>query len=85
MVEQELEMKKLVAMLTSPEYITKWTPFYYKLISEEKRQNWLRKRVMRIVRLKPELYPMLLEVLKDEDKWTMFVKELEKSQLKKGD
>jgi len=69
-------------MLTSPEYITRWTPFYNRLVPEKIRHSWLCSRIMRIVRLKPELYPMLLEVSKDEDKWTMFIKELEKSQLK---
>ena len=85
MEQVELEMKKLVAMMVSPDYITKWTPFYAKLIPKSRRNIWLSKRVMRIVRMRPELYPMLLEVSKDEEKWIMFIKELEKTQLKRND
>jgi hypothetical protein len=85
MEQAELEMKKLVAMMVSPDFITKWTPFYSKLIPKNRRNGWLSKRIMRIVKTKPELYPMLLEVSKDEEKWILFMKELEKTQLKKGD
>ncbi len=78
-------LKELTSQITEPNCITKWTPFYEKIVPEEYRKQWLKNRLIRIIMLKPELYPLLFKLEEDDEKWRTFLKHLEKMKLQNSD
>jgi len=65
--------------------VTRWTHFYEQIVPENIKDNWLKNRIMRMVMLKPELYPLVFKLEEDDEKWRTFLKHLEKMKLKNSD
>jgi hypothetical protein len=65
--------------------VTRWTHFYEQIVPENIKDNWLKNRIMRMVMLRPELYPLVFKLEEDDEKWRTFLKHLEKMNLQNGD
>ena len=78
-------LKELVCQVVNPNRVTRWTHFYEQIVPEDIKDNWLKNRIMRMVMLRPELYPLVFKLEEDDEKWRTFLKHLEKMNLQNGD